>query len=830
MMWGKSVFAQRWDERLRKVQTNVDLPSMEGVLRRAADEGRATLFEHEVYQFLKHLGSETPPRTLLLPVTAMPDDEELMSMPGDKVVLKIVSPTIVHKTEVGGVRIVPKEPDKIRATCRRMLYEVSEKYATLIERHPASAPEKYRGLSGDALLTAISLDIVGVLLVQFMPPDSDAFGNELIVGLRNTREFGMVLTAGLGGTDTELYAEHFRKDRALVSAATANLDGITFFELFTRTVSYKKLAGLTRSQTRMVTDEQLVECFSALIKVANHFSPHNPEAPFVIDELEVNPFAFSDYSMVPLDGLCAFSEPKAGGVPRPIAKIDALLHPKSIGIIGASPTRMNFGRIILNNIIKAGFSPDDMCCIHPTAQSVDGVCCVAGLDRLEAPLDFLVVAVGADMVPDLVDQVVEGNAAQSVLLIPGGLGETEESRERADEIIAKIAAAHTTQSGGPVFCGGNSMGIISHPGRYDTWFLSEEKLPKQRGTHHRNMAFISQSGAFMGTRVSQWPSLDPAYLVSVGNQTDLTLGDFMAYFKDRPDVDVIGVYAEGFNDLDGLAFARSVRAAVNAGKEVVFYKAGRTPEGRLATSGHTASLAGDYTVCEACLTQAGAMVAKNIGQFEDLLRLASRLHGKPIAGNRIAGFSSAGFEAVAIADYVQTDDYQMQLAEFSPATQEQLTELVRRKRLENLVTVKNPLDINPGADDEVFASVIRLLDKDSRVDAVVAGLVPITPAMHSLITAAACGVQKKAEGTPDALGASCDCNAPEKARIVDELDALRSGLRKPLVLVVDGGRIFDPFKDALESLGFPVFRCVDRAMEALSLYIKARLTTALGRR
>lgn len=242
------------------------------------------------------------------------------------------------------------------------------------------------------------------------------------------------------------------------------------------------------------------------------------------------------------------------------------------------------------------------------------------------------------------------------------------------------------------------------------------------------------------------------------------------------------------------------------------------------------------------------MVAKNIGQFEDLLRLASRLHGKPIAGNRIAGFSSAGFEAVAIADYVQTDDYQMQLAEFSPATQEQLTELVRRKRLENLVTVKNPLDINPGADDEVFASVIRLLDKDSRVDAVVAGLVPITPAMHSLITAVACGVQKKAEGAPDALGASgahgapgapdahgvprasCDCNAPEKARIVDELDALRSGLRKPLVLVVDGGRIFDPFKDALEALGFPVFRCVDRAMEALSLYIKARLTTALGRR
>ncbi|MDC7218270.1 MAG: hypothetical protein PQJ28_04500, partial [Spirochaetales bacterium] len=184
------------------------------------------------------------------------------------------------------------------------------------------------------------------------------------------------------------------------------------------------------------------------------------------------------------------------------------------------------------------------------------------------------------------------------------------------------------------------------------------------------------------------------------------------------------------------------------------------------------------------------------------------------------------FEAVAIADYIQTDDYQMQLAEFSPVTQEHLTDLIRRKRLESLVAVKNPLDINPGADDEVFASVIRLLDKDSRVDAMVAGLVPITPAMHSLITPAACNVPVKKDGVPES---TCDCNA-DALRIVDELADMRNLLKTPLVLVVDGGRIFDPFKDALEALGYPVFRCVDRAMEALSLYIKARLTAALGRR
>ena len=79
-------------------------------------------------------------------------------------------------------------------------------------------------------MQAIARDICGVLMVQFMPPDSVAFGNEMIVGIRNTREFGMVISAGLGGTDTELYAERFRKGQAIVAASTAMTGGDTFKE------------------------------------------------------------------------------------------------------------------------------------------------------------------------------------------------------------------------------------------------------------------------------------------------------------------------------------------------------------------------------------------------------------------------------------------------------------------------------------------------------------------------------------------------------------------------------------------------------------------------
>lgn len=697
--------------------------------------------------------------------------------------------------------MVRNDPDSIRSAWRRMLCEVPEKYTRWIEAHPENGPEKYQGLTGEELKEAIATDIAGVLMVQFMPPDSSAFGNELIVGLRNTREFGMVLSAGLGGTDTELYAEYFRKNRAIVSAATAGMDGLSFFELFSKTVSYKKLMGQTRGQSPIVTDAQLVECFSALIEVGNHFSPANPKAPFLIEEFEINPFAFTDFRMVPLDGLLKFTTPGKPSTPRPIKKIDALLHPESIGIIGVSPSRMNFGRIILKNMLGEGFDPKKVTVFHPTAESIDGVRCISGLDKIEQPLDLFVVAVGAHMVPDLIDSVIAGNTANSILLIPGGLGETEESKEQAEAIIANLNEAHAQGDGGPIILGANSMGVVSHPGHYDTWFLPENKLPKLRSKKKRNIAFISQSGAFMGTRMSQCLALDPAYLISLGNQTDLTLRDFMVYFRDSEKIDVIGVYTEGFNDLDGAMFTEAVRDAVQSGKDVVFYKAGRTPEGQLATSGHTASLAGDYTVCESCMIQAGAMVAQTIDQFIDLLKLASALHGLPVNGKRIGGFSSAGFEAVGIADYIQSDDFSMSLADFSPATRARLLECIQQKKLDKLVPIKNPLDVNPGADDEVFASVIQAMNDDDNIDAVVACLNPLPPTLHSLA------------GEDETY----------RQGILAMLAGMKKGLDTPVVLNVDGGQLFDNFPADLETLGYPVFRSVDRAINGLSLYMETAI-------
>ena len=784
------------------IATHINWQAISELFRNASSENRTFLYEYEVYDLLARSGAETPPKTILIPRGARPSEEEMLALPGEKIVLKIVSPTIIHKTEVQGVRIVEKDPNKIRSALRRMLYEVPENYAAWCEANPEATAEQYRGLKGEILISAIARDIRGILMVQFMPPDSGAFGNELIVGLRNTREFGMIISAGLGGTDTELYARRFRKGQAIVAASCELIDGERFFELFRKTISYRKLAGLTRGQRRIVSDEQLIECFSSFIEMGRTYTQTNPKAEFVIEEMEINPYAFTDFLMVPLDGMCRFSQPHRIDNKRPVSKIDKLFHPSSIGLIGVSSKRRNFGSIILDNILAEGYSKENVILIKPGSDQLDGVACVPNLKSLPEKLDLFVVAVGAEQVPALVDEIIDLDCANSVMLIPGGMGENEESKERAALVIEKINEVHAAADGGPVFLGANCMGVISRPGNYDTWFVPEEKLPRNRCQKPHRAALISQSGAFMLHRISQCPELAPAYSVSMGNQTDLTLGDMLKYFKDSDQVDIIAVYAEGFNDMDGLEFAKAVREAVLMGKEVLFYKAGRTPEGQTATSGHTASLAGDYMVCESCIRLAGAIVARSFTEFQDLFMLAEHFNGKTIKGNRLAALSGAGFEAVGMADSIHSDDFQMQLASFSEATVKKLEKLFADKGLSKLVSVSNPLDINPSSDDETHAEAVRILSEDGAVDAIVVGLDPLSPAMHTL---------KDAQAR--------DFSMDTANGIVPLISKVVNTSSVPVVGVVDGGRLYDPFRDALREQGVPVLPVCDRAVASLSLYI-----------
>ena len=635
---------------------------------------------------------------------------------------------------------------------------------------------------------------------------------ELLVSLDNTREFGMVISAGLGGADADLHDGHFKKDRATVHAACALTDAADFLGLFKRTFAYERLSrAATRSATGL-PDQALQACFEQLLALAQQFSHDNPDSALVLRSLTLNPVQVdSQLSIHAAD--CRFELPMPGRLPRPIHKIDKLIHPASIGIIGVSPAGMNFGRIILKNLMGSGYAKERLTIIRPGETEIDGVKCVENLQALDHRLDLLIVAVAASAVYALVDEIIETDRVESVMLIPGSLGETQASREPAAALAERINAAHGKPGGGPIFLGANCLGVVSHPGSYDSWFIPLERLPKPPKKAQRNSVMLSQSGAFMITRLSQNPWLDPRYMLALGNQTDLTHGDLLDYFSDVPEIQTLGIYIEGFKDQDGLAFAKAVRKAVLGGKQVVVYKAGKTAPGMASVMGHTASIAGDANLFDSVLRQAGAIVAQDFNSFDDLFYIAGALHEKKIGGRRLGAISGAGFEAVGMADSIDLGSFSMDMYALAPDTVRQVEEVLLAKKLNTLVEVRNPIDINPGADDEAHLQIVQAFLQDPNIDAVVVGLDPTAPSVRALLVSQ--------------LRPGFDISDPKST--VHLMPPLVQRNDKPVIGIVDGGQLYDAMSAALMDQGVCVFRNCARGTRALVRYVEARLYAELLR-
>ena len=712
--------------------TTVDYTGVQQLLAEIHAEGRCSLYENECYRLQTLIGAEAAPVNRLIPVGSRPTAADLEAIPGGKVVLKVVSPDITHKTEARGVRIVAKETGAVEAAFDLMMREVPEAYAAYLEAHRAEIPPSLVGLQGEGLRQRLARRIVGVLLCAFAQPDASGLATELYVGIRATSEFGPIISAGLGGVEMEILARQMRPGAAVVIAPTATVDGARFLDLFKGTLSYQRLSGAMRGSRHLVEDAVLQECFQAFIDLANQFSEVNPDSPFHIMEMEVNPYTMTGGRMAPLDGVCSFQAASHARNARRADKVANLLKPRSIAVVGASDRTVNMGRIILRNVLEAGFPPEDAYVVRAGVETLDGARCVPSIAELPVRADLVVVAVAATQVGDVVAELIEHDRANTVILISGGLGEKEGTQELEARLRLEIEAAHRRRGGGPLFLGANSMGVVSHPGRYDTTFIPETKVPKSAAGDRRGTCFISQSGAFIISNLSKMPWLDPAYSFSIGNQIDLTAGDLLGFLKDDPDIEVVATYMEGFRPGDGLAFAAAARDAVAMGKDIVFYKAGRTSAGRTATAGHTASVAGDYAVCAAALEQSGVLVASDFEEFGDLLDLCVHLRGRTPRGVRLAAISNAGYESVGMADSLVGRPFRLRLATFSGESRRALEETLSRHRLHHLVNVKNPLDTTPMASDEAFAQLVEIVLDDPEVDAAVVGVVPLTPALETL--------------------------------------------------------------------------------------------------
>jgi acetate---CoA ligase (ADP-forming) len=168
----------RWLE--RPVQAPVRFPADSGrvraILERAESEGRRRLLEPEAYEVLESYGIPVTPYRFASSAEAA--EEAFRALGGEPVVLKAVSPQVVHKTEIGGVLLDLRTPEAVREGWRRLEAAVSQQ---------AGGAE--------------AAEFRGVLVTPF-----HGSGREMVLGMSLDPTFGPLLMFGLGG----IYVETFR--------------------------------------------------------------------------------------------------------------------------------------------------------------------------------------------------------------------------------------------------------------------------------------------------------------------------------------------------------------------------------------------------------------------------------------------------------------------------------------------------------------------------------------------------------------------------------------------------------------------------------------------
>jgi acyl-CoA synthetase (NDP forming) len=278
---------------------------------------------------------------------------------------------------------------------------------------------------------------------------------------------------------------------------------------------------------------------------------------------------------------------------------------------------------------------------------------------------------------------------------------------------------------------------------------------------------------------------------------DLTIGDYVTYLKNDPEIELFAVYVEGFKPLDGLRFLSAAREISEQGRTVLLYRAGRTSAGATAASSHTASISGDYVVTRELARNAGVIVCDTIQDFSDLVRLFVLLIGKKVKGFRLGALSNAGFECVAAADNLGY----LQLSPFTERTRRRVHSMFKECNIDRIVDLHNPIDLTPMTDDACCEEVVRAVLEDETVDVAVVGCVPLTPTLQTL---------------PPERGHEEDLYRRDS--IPMRLIRLNDEVEKPLVVTIDAGKAYDAMAALMEINGIPTFRTMDRALSLLSRF------------
>jgi 3-hydroxypropionyl-CoA synthetase (ADP-forming) len=560
--------------------------------------------EESSKEILSEYGIKVPQYAL---VTSSDEAVKKSKEIGFPLVAKIVSADILHKTDVGGVKVGLRSEDEVKKAFDDMYHRLKEKF-----------------------------DVKGVLLEKMVPN-----GIELIIGLQNDSQFGPSIMVGLGGIYTELFKDvSFRVLPIIKDDALKMLNSLRGRDIL------KGFRGSKAVNMDMIS-EAIVNIGTLGVDLAGKYESIDfnpvvvyPDGYFVVDAKIILKEKSSDDAISKASPDASF--------------MDLFFNAKSVALIGASPEPGKIGNSVMESLVKHDYKGK----VYPVNAKgypeIMDVKAYKNLLDIKDPIDVVIVTVDLKFVPDLLAECGK-KEIHNMVIISGGGKELGGERAAIEKRVQDLSRELNIRIIGP-----NCIGIFNGENRLDCAFQGHLRMirPKQG-----NVAFLSQSGtvgiAFMETA----DSFGLSKMISYGNRSDVDEADMIHYLAKDPNTNVIGLYVEGLGD--GRKFMNSAKNVLKESqKPIVVFKNGRSTKGAKQAASHTGSLGGSFAVISGAFEQTGII---SVDSYEELTSALKALTWQPVPkGNRIAMVTNGAGPIIAAIDNFER--LNLELAQLSDQT------------------------------------------------------------------------------------------------------------------------------------------------------------------
>ena len=531
---------------------------------------------------------------------------------GFPLVAKIVSPEILHKTDVRGVKVGLKNQADVKNTFNDMYGRLSKQY-----------------------------NVKGVLLEKM----ATAGGVELIVGLQNDPQFGPVIMAGIGGIYTEVF-----KDVSFRVLPITNEDALSMIDDLKGNKILKGFRGMPPVNLNM-----LAEALVNIGKFGTEMAPY-------YESIDFNPIIFYENEYVVVDAKILLREKPDLEViskAQPESEyLDQFFNAKSVALIGASPEPGKVGNSVLESLAKHEY----MGKVYPVNAKgysvIMGLKAYKSLEEIPDRVDVVVVTIDLKFVPDLLKSAAK-KGIHNFVIISGGGKELGGERATIEGQIRELSKQLQIRIIGP-----NCIGMFNGENRLDCAFQGHARMIRPR---KGNVAFLSQSGTVGIAFMESSDTFGMSKMISYGNRSDVDEADMIWYLSEDPQTRVIGLYVEGLGD--GRKFMNTAKRVIKErGKPVVVFKNGRSARGAKQAASHTGSLGGSYAVVKGALDQAGII---SVDSYEELTAALKALTWQPVpSGGRVAMVTNGAGPIIAAIDHFER--LGLQVAELSEETKKSL--------------------------------------------------------------------------------------------------------------------------------------------------------------